>query len=53
MEKESLTIFAILFLNKLEVDENLVFRTLKVNLLEILVLKKLLSLILMLFYLTS
>ena len=45
-----MTISAILFLDKLEVDKDLVFGTLEVNLLEILVLKKLLPLILILSY---
>ena len=51
MEDGSLTISAILFLDEPEVDKDLVFRTLEVNLLEILVLKKLLPSILILSHL--
>jgi len=51
MGEGSLTISATLSLDELEVDKDLVFGTLEVNLLETLVLKKLLSLISMLFHL--
>ena len=51
MEEGSLTISTALFLDEPKVDEDLILRTLGVNLLETLVLKELLSLMSILFYL--
>ena len=51
MGEESLTISTALFLDEPEVDEDLILRTLGVNLLETLVLKELLPLMSILFHL--